>query len=112
MYSIFEKLMSEAGETHYQVAKATGVSQSTLSDWKLGKTTPRNPTMKKIADHYGVSVSYLKGETTERTAKQKPASQETGGLTKEDIDLLIKIKTAPEAKKKAILELLKGWEDG
>lgn len=85
MYSIFERLMNEAGETHYQVAKATGVSQSTLSDWKLGKTTPRNPTLKKLADHYGVSVSYLKGETAEKTAKEKPADQVADGLNKYDM---------------------------
>lgn len=85
MYSIFERLMNEAGETHYQVAKATGVSQSTLSDWKLGKTTPRNPTLKKLADHFGVSVSYLKGEAAEKTAKEKPADQVADGLNKYDM---------------------------
>ena len=104
MYSIFEKLMSEAGETHYQVAKATGVSQSTLSDWKLGKTTPRNPTMKKIADHYGVSVSYLKGETTERTEKEKPA--EIGGLTEEELDYIKWFRTQATEKEKEIVRLI------
>lgn len=85
MYSIFERLMTEAGETPYQVAKATGVAQSTLSDWKTGKSVPRNPTMKKIADHYGVSVSYLKGENVDQWKKEKPADQLADGLSKYDM---------------------------
>lgn len=85
MYSIFERLMTEAGETPYQVAKATGVAQSTLSDWKTGKSVPRNPTMKKIADHYGVSVSYLRGENVDQWKKEKPIGREADGLTEEEL---------------------------
>lgn len=110
MYPIFERLMNEAGETHYQVAKATGVSQSTLSDWKLGKTTPRNPTLKKLADHYGVSVSYLKGETAERTVKEKPA--EIGGLSEDEIEYIKWFRSAPENAKEAVRLIIKGSKKG
>lgn len=37
MYEIFAKLMKAKGCTAYQVAKETGIAQSTLSDWKNGK---------------------------------------------------------------------------
>lgn len=106
MYSIFERLMNEAGETHYQVAKATGVSQSTLSDWKLGKTTPRNPTLKKLADHYGVSVPYLKGETAERTVKEKPAGQVADGLTEEEIEYIKWFRTQATEKEKTLVRII------
>ena len=112
MYKIFSKLMEEKGLTAYKVSKETGISQSVLSAWKKGTSVPRPVTFKILADYFGVSVEYLRGETAERTAKEKHAGQVADGLTKEDIDILIQIKTAPEAKKKAILELLKGWEDG
>lgn len=59
MYEIFEKLLQEHGVTAYRVAKEAGVTQSTLSDWKRGKSTPKTENMKKIADYFGVTIDYL-----------------------------------------------------
>lgn len=36
MYEIFEQLLQKYGVSAYKVAKATGVTQSALSDWKRG----------------------------------------------------------------------------
>ena len=106
MYSIFERLMNEAGETHYQVAKATGVSQSTLSDWKLGKTTPRNPTLKKLADYFGVSVSYLKG--TDHVEGVTEKTDEIGALSEEEIECIKWLRGAPENVKEAVRLVVEG----
>lgn len=59
MYEIFEKLMNERGVSAYKVSTATGVAQSTLSDCKNGKTTPKIDKMQKIADFFEVSLEYL-----------------------------------------------------
>lgn len=59
MYEIFSKLLQSYGVTPYKVSKETGISQSTFSDWKKGKITPKSDTMKKIADYFNVSVDYL-----------------------------------------------------
>lgn len=59
MYSIFEKLCSERGVTAYRVCKETGITTSTLSNWKAGRYTPKADKLKKIADYFGVSVEYL-----------------------------------------------------
>lgn len=59
MYEIFSQLLQKFGVTAYKVSKATGISQSSLSDWKLGKITPKTENMKKIADYFGVSLEYL-----------------------------------------------------
>jgi transcriptional regulator with XRE-family HTH domain len=59
MYEIFEQLLQIHGVTPYKVSKATGISQSSLSDWKMGKITPKTATLKKIADYFGVSLDYL-----------------------------------------------------
>lgn len=34
MYEIFEKLLMERGVTAYKVAKATGISTGSMTDWK------------------------------------------------------------------------------
>lgn len=59
MYEIFEQLLQKYNVTPYKVAKETGITQSTLSDWKRGRSTPKSDNMKKIADYFGVSVDYL-----------------------------------------------------
>lgn len=59
MYEIFKQLLQKYNVTPYKVAKETGITQSTLSDWKRGRSTPKSDNMKKIADYFGVSVDYL-----------------------------------------------------
>ena len=70
MYEIFEQLLQKYGVSAYKVAKATGVTQSTLSDWKRGRSTPKTENMKKLADYFGVSIDYLMtGEETDIESK-------------------------------------------
>lgn len=64
MYEIFLKLMKKKGVTPYRVHKDTGIAQSTLSDWKNGKSTPSTDKMSQLADYFEVSVDYLLGKTT------------------------------------------------
>lgn len=66
MYEIFEHLLQKYGVTAYKVSKATGVSQSSLSDWKLGRITPKTSNLQKIADYFGVTLDYL------TTGKEEP----------------------------------------
>lgn len=58
----FKALLTKKKLTRYQVSKATGVSQGTLSDWVNGKSIPKYENLKKIADHYGVTIEYLRDE--------------------------------------------------
>lgn len=70
----FSKLLNERGVTAYKVSKETGVTQSTLSDWKRGRSTPKTDNMKKIADYFGVSIDYLmtgKESNDENTSTEK-----------------------------------------
>ena len=59
MYEIFFFFLKAKGCTAYQVSKATGIAQSTLSDWKNGKSIPKADKIQKIADFFGVSAEYL-----------------------------------------------------
>ncbi len=61
MYSKFEKLCESKGVTPYKVSKETGVSTSSLSDWKSGRSQPKAEKLQKIADYFGVSVGYFYG---------------------------------------------------
>lgn len=59
MYEVFEKLLKKNGVTPYKVAKATGIATATLSDWKNGRSTPKNDKMQLIANYFGISLNYL-----------------------------------------------------
>lgn len=95
MYEIFEQLLQKFGVTAYQVSKATGVSQSTLSSWKSrrNKITPENG--EKIANYFGVSFGYLMGvEDEEPNAVDKENNPIV--LDDEALELLEELKTRPE----------------
>lgn len=59
MYQKFENLLKSTNTTAYRVHKETGIASATLSDWKLGKSEPKQDKIKKIADYFNVPVSYF-----------------------------------------------------
>lgn len=63
MYEIFLKLLNEKGVTAYKVGKATGIAGSTFTDWKNGRSVPKQEKLQKIADYFGVSLDYLRGNS-------------------------------------------------
>lgn len=77
MYEIFEQLLQKYGVSAYKVSKATGVTQSTLSDWKRGRSTPKSENMKKLSDYFGVSIDYLMTgkESEDKEPKLKPRDE-------------------------------------
>lgn len=59
MYEIYCKLRDEKGIKDSDVVKSTGITKSTFSDWKSGRSKPKNDKLQKIADYFGVTVDYL-----------------------------------------------------
>ena len=59
MYDIFEELLEKFNVTAYRVAKDTGISTATLTQWKKGIANPKNEKLQKIADYFHVSLDYL-----------------------------------------------------
>ena len=84
MYEIFEKLLKERGISAYKVAKATGISTGSLSDWKKGRSSPKADKLQKIADYFGVSVDYLLGATNAKAKgsleQEKKLDQQLEGI--------------------------------
>lgn len=59
MYEKFLNLLELSGKTSYQVAKDTGVSTATLSNWKQGNYQPKIQKLKVLAEYFGVTVNYF-----------------------------------------------------
>jgi len=70
MYERFMQLLQERNITPYRVSKDTGITQTTLSDWKTGRATPRAVTLQKIADYFGVSLDWLVGNSEYRNLSE------------------------------------------
>ena len=58
-YKIFEDLLKSNKTTVYRVSKSTGISASTFTDWKNGRSVPKMDKIKLIADYFGVSLDYM-----------------------------------------------------
>ena len=59
MYEVFEQLLQKFGVTTADVCKATGIGQSTMSNWKNRRNLISGKNAQLIADYFGVSVDYL-----------------------------------------------------
>ena len=59
MYEKYQNLLNRDKVTSYQVSKCTGISETTLSDWKSGRSKPKADKLKKLADYFGVSIEYF-----------------------------------------------------
>lgn len=59
MYDNYCKLRDARGLKDADIAKITGITKSTFSDWKNGRSIPKNNKLQKVADYFGVSLDYL-----------------------------------------------------
>lgn len=62
----FSALCKERDETPNSVAKMIGASSGSVTAWKKG-TDPRNATLAKIADYFGVTTDYLLGKDNKKS---------------------------------------------
>lgn len=76
------------------IARLCGKSRSLIAGWKDGKATPTDADLSIIADLYGVSVAYLRGEVDAPASNVKNAMQQqlmdsVQGLTDDEMRKVI-----------------------
>lgn len=59
MYQKYVKLRDEKGVSDYRVSEDTGITKSTFTDWKSGRSQPKLDKLKILADYFGVSIEYF-----------------------------------------------------
>lgn len=80
-YENYVKLCNSVGKSPSAVAVELKLGKPSVTRWKNG-AEPRDATLQKIADHFGVTVEYLKSEET----KKDPATN--GEVSPEKRELL------------------------
>lgn len=81
-YKRFIELCNSRGVTPSYVGLQVGVSKAAVSGWKNG-SSPRDTQMKKIADYFGVPVSYF--------SEEAPKEKETASALNEKVEAIMKV---------------------
>ena len=98
MYEIYQKLLDMNGVKSADVARATGISNMTFSDWKKGKSTPKMDKIEKIAKYFGVTTDYMMGKKSE-----VPSSS----MVDEHFELIKLYSSLSEEDQKAIMQIMR-----
>ena len=59
MYEKYLELRESKGITDYKVSEDTGITKSTFSDWKSGRSEPKIAKLAILAKYFNVSVDYF-----------------------------------------------------
>lgn len=86
---ILNNFYKKNGITSYKVSKETGVTQTALSNWKSGRSTPTTKTLQKLADYFGVTIDYLLAGN-ENTTDNKELSKKDMRDISNDIESIMK----------------------
>ena len=98
MYEIYQKLLDMNGVKSADVARATGISNMTFSDWKNGKPTPKMDKIEKIAKYFGVTTDYMMGKKSEVPSLS---------MADEHLELIKLYSSLSEADQKAIMQIMR-----
>lgn len=96
MYEVFEQLLQKNGVTPYKVAKESGVTQTALSNWKSGRSTPTTKTLQKIADYFGVTIDYLMTGKEESTEKNTLTEKDQRDIAKDLESIMQKLSSGED----------------
>lgn len=59
MYEKYVILRDKKGITDYRVSDDTGITKSTFTDWKNGRSKPKFDKLLLLAKYFGVPVEYF-----------------------------------------------------
>ena len=59
MYEKYVKLRDERSLTDYRISLETGITKSTFTDWKTGRSKPKLEKLVILANYFGVEVTYF-----------------------------------------------------
>lgn len=78
-YDKFVQLCNERGEYPTAVAERVGVNRSAATRWSKG-AMPRDTTLLRLAEYFGVTVAYLTGEGSNDATKKAIGENSDDGL--------------------------------
>lgn len=107
MYNRYCELKKLKGYKDADIARISGVAKSTLSDWKHGKSIPKQDKLKSIADCLDVTLDYLVNGEEKET--ELPDQMDLWNTIKKDKDMLNALEKyifLSDEKKKHIIDMI------
>lgn len=86
----FSQLCEESPMSATAIAKALHVSKPTISAWKSGDRSPKQPTIITIAEYFGVTIGWLMGFDVKKEAP-RPKEERRTPIIVPDTKLFMKI---------------------
>lgn len=65
MYNKYTALRDDKGVTDYRVSEETGITKSTFTDWKSGRSKPKFDKLLALAKYFNVPVEYFAEKSEE-----------------------------------------------
>lgn len=93
---ILSSLRTERGLTMEELADRVGVTKAAINNYEKGTRYPKPETLEALADVFNVDLGYLTGAEP-RTSQR---------LTDEELRILIAYRSAPDAIKTAVADVL------
>lgn len=94
----FQALLDQRGVSVYRVSKDTGISQTTLYDLASGRHLSKPETLQKLANYFGVPLSYFTTGDMKETYYEDPLTAELAQRLKDDHDLRLLFSAAKDAR--------------
>ena len=117
--SFFERLEGLCHDAGFDVSnigqhvKVDGapIGRSTVNSWRDGTVKPRPATIKAIADHFHVDVSWLLNGEPHKSSNPFSSIDELLPLTSQEVEIIKVFRNASElGKMRIIAQLMKVWE--
>lgn len=106
LYEIIDLLRNERNITWQKLHKDTGISVSTMFEWKKEDASVKSDSLEVLADYFDVSIDFLLGRTLNRYSHKNELhdssmiimqAAESSNLDKRDANIVAKlIKTMDE----------------
>ena len=82
-YEKYCKLRNAKKMKDSNIAALTGIGKSTFSDWKSGRSEPKNDKLQRIADCLGVSVAYFTDDNSDEHSVGYYINDETAAIAQD-----------------------------
>lgn len=105
-YKNYVELCAKKKKSLSAVAEDIGLSRTSPNGWKKGKQ-PSDVNIQKLAEYFGVSVEYLRGEENALQNEEKPTNQRIGELTDEELGIIEDLRRLAQADQDAILRMIR-----
>lgn len=104
-WNVLIELCNEKGISPNFVAKELGITSGTVTSWKKG-SVPRDTTLRKVADYFGVSTDYLLGTEHEFLQNFSENKNDPPIISESEEKLLELFREVPEADRYMVIQMV------